>query len=64
MKKKYKGRDIRNDEGYTPEPDIFHDIQGHVPLLMNKSYANFMHDVGILGDKILKNKWNPLLLVI
>ena len=56
FEKKYAEKNIQNEEGYTPEPDIFHDIQGHVPLLMNKSYANFMHDVGILGDKILKNK--------
>ena len=53
---KYAGKDIQNDKGYTPEPDIFHDIQGHVPFLMNKAYADFMHEVGILGDKILKNK--------
>ena len=53
---KYVGIDIQNDEGYTPEPDIFHDIQGHVPFLMNKAYANFMHDVGVLGDEILKDE--------
>jgi phenylalanine-4-hydroxylase len=53
---KYAGTDIQNDKGYTPEPDIFHDIQGHVPFLMNKDYANFMGDIGILGDKILKDE--------
>ncbi|MEA1882633.1 MAG: hypothetical protein U9N31_09575 [Candidatus Marinimicrobia bacterium] len=50
---KYAHVDIQNDEGYTPEPDIFHDIQGHVPFLMNKAYADYMHDVGLLGDEIL-----------
>jgi len=53
---KYGNIEIANDAGYTPEPDIFHDIQGHIPFLMNKEYANFMHDVGILGDEILNDE--------
>ena len=53
---KYGNIEIANDAGYTPEPDIFHDIQGHIPFLMNKDYANFMHDVGILGDEILNDE--------
>ena len=53
---KYGHIKIANDAGYTPEPDIFHDIQGHIPFLMNKEYANFMHDVGILGDEILNDE--------
>tara|TARA_B100001250_G_scaffold407778_1_gene429102 strand:- start:1171 stop:2103 length:933 start_codon:yes stop_codon:yes gene_type:complete len=53
---KYAGIDIKNDDGYTPEPDIFHDIQGHVPFLMNKKYADFMWEIGVLGDKILKDQ--------
>ena len=56
FEEKYAGKNIRNDEGYTPEPDIFHDIQGHIPFLMNKAYADFMHDVGMLGDTILKDE--------
>ena len=56
FEEKYAGKDIQNDEGYTPEPDIFHDIQGHIPFLMNKDYADFMHDVGILGDTILRDE--------
>ena len=53
---KYAGIDIQNDEGYTPEPDIFHDIQGHVPFLMNKKYADFMWEIGVLGDEIIKDE--------
>ena len=53
---KYGHIKIANDAGYTPEPDIFHDIQGHIPFLMNKAYANFMHDIGILGDEILNDE--------
>lgn len=52
---KYAGVDIQNEEGYTPEPDIFHDIQAHVPFLMNKGYADFMHDIGKLGYEILED---------
>tara|TARA_X000001036_G_scaffold73880_1_gene65377 strand:- start:1617 stop:2549 length:933 start_codon:yes stop_codon:yes gene_type:complete len=51
--KKYSDRKIQNDQGYTPEPDIFHDIQAHVPFLMNKEYADFLADVGILGHEII-----------
>ena len=46
---KYLDQNIKNEDVYTPEPDIFHDIQGHVPFLMDEAYANFMHEVGILG---------------
>ena len=54
--KKYHNRDIQNDQGYTPEPDIFHDIQGHTPFLMNKEYADFLGDVGSLGHEIIIDK--------
>ena len=53
---KYAGIDIKNDDGDTPEPDIFHDIQGHVPFLMNKKYADFMWEIGVLGDEIIKDE--------
>ena len=55
---KYSGTDIKNNKGYTPEPDIFHDIQAHVPFLMNKDYAKFMWEIGILGDEIIKDHRN------
>ncbi len=56
FEEKYKGIDIKNEAGYTPEPDIFHDIQGHIPFLMNKKYADFMWEIGLLGDLILKDE--------
>ncbi len=34
---------------YLEEPDMFHDIFGHTPLLMNKEYANYMEQIGKLG---------------
>jgi phenylalanine-4-hydroxylase len=34
---------------YLQEPDIFHELFGHCPLLTNQAYANFMHDYGKLA---------------
>ena len=53
---KYSGTEIQNDEGYTPEPDIFHDVQAHVPFLMNKHYADFLVEMGVLGNEIIKDE--------
>jgi len=50
---KYVDRDIQNDKGYTPEPDIFHDVQAHVPFLMNWKYGDFLADIGALGHDII-----------
>ena len=53
---KYSDIIIQNESGYTPEPDIFHDVQGHVPFLMNKEYAQFMWEIGVLGYEIIKDE--------
>lgn len=44
---------------YLEEPDMFHDIFGHVPLLMNPDYAAFIERIGHLG---VRHKNNPTLL--
>jgi len=36
---------------YIEEPDIFHDVLGHVPLLVNSAYAMFLHNFGKLAMK-------------
>lgn len=36
---------------YLEEPDMFHDIMGHTPLLINQKYADFMQAFGALGVK-------------
>jgi len=41
---------------YLEEPDMFHDIFGHIPLLMNPEYAKFVQQFGQLGVKYGKNK--------
>lgn len=30
---------------YTPEPDVFHDLYGHLPFYANKDYANFSEEI-------------------
>jgi phenylalanine-4-hydroxylase len=41
---------------YLEEPDIFHDVFGHVPLLSNSSYADYMHEYGRAGEAAMANK--------
>src|SRR5690606_31885512 len=40
---------------YLEEPDMFHDIFGHIPLLFNSRYANFMERFGHLGLSCVDN---------
>jgi len=39
---------------YIEEPDVFHDIFGHVPLLVNPVFADYMEAYGKGGLKALK----------
>lgn len=39
----------REELEYTEEPDIFHEIFGHCPLLTNQSYADFMQMIAKLA---------------
>jgi phenylalanine-4-hydroxylase len=41
------------DMDYLQEPDVFHDIFGHVPLLANPVYADFMQAYGQGGNRAL-----------
>jgi phenylalanine-4-hydroxylase len=40
---------LKSQLDYLEEPDMFHDIFGHVPLLSLPMYSNFMHEFGKLG---------------
>lgn len=40
---------LKSQLDYLEEPDMFHDIFGHVPLLSRPTYSNFMHEFGKLG---------------
>lgn len=35
-----------DDLNYTPAPDVFHDLYGHLPLLADASYAKFAETFG------------------
>lgn len=41
----------RDELDYLVEPDIFHDFFGHVPLLTNPVFAEFMQAYGAAGPK-------------
>jgi phenylalanine-4-hydroxylase len=42
---------------YLPEPDMFHDVLGHVPLLSDPHFSDFFTAIGKLGVKYLDDKW-------
>jgi phenylalanine-4-hydroxylase len=46
----------REQLDYLEEPDIFHDVFGHVPLLTNAAYADYMAEYGRLGLKAIEAK--------
>jgi phenylalanine-4-hydroxylase len=52
------GRFIRKPEqvDYLQEPDVFHDLFGHVPLLSDPVFADYMQAYGLGGLKALKLK--------
>jgi len=43
----------RDQLDYLQEPDVFHDIFGHVPMLMNPVFADYMQAYGLGGLKAL-----------
>ena len=45
--------DVRTPEefDYVVEPDVFHDLYGHVPLLFNPVFADYMQAYGAGGLK-------------
>jgi phenylalanine-4-hydroxylase len=47
------GNFIRSPDqlGYLREPDVFHDVFGHVPLLAQPDWADFIQEMGKLGLK-------------
>lgn len=58
QKKFPAGNFIRTPEqmDYLEEPDIFHDVFGHIPLLTNPAYADYMHAYGLAGRDAIANK--------
>ncbi len=52
----------RHQLDYLEEPDMFHDTFGHLPLLANEKYADFVKQFAALGLKYLNNEKAILLL--
>lgn len=50
------GNFIRTREtfDYIQEPDVFHDVFGHVPMLTDPTYADYMLEYGKAGWKAMK----------
>ncbi len=44
----------RHQLDYLQEPDVFHDVFGHVPILMNPVFADYMQAYGEGGVKALR----------
>ncbi len=36
---------------YLEEPDMFHDVFGHIPLLSNPDFSKFAHEFGKIGQR-------------
>jgi len=44
-----------NSLDYLEEPDVFHDVFGHVPLLADPAVADFMALLGALGEEAIEH---------
>lgn len=51
---------IPEEFDYLEEPDVFHELYGHCPLLTDKSYADYMYEFGKLAfhapNKKIRNR--------
>lgn len=50
----------REELDYVKEPDIFHELFGHCPMLTNSIYAEFVHDYAVKVLSFPETEW-PLL---
>jgi phenylalanine-4-hydroxylase len=46
---------------YTPEPDIFHDVFGHLPMFWHPQYRDFVHHIGQLAPYLVTDQQLELL---
>lgn len=44
------------DLSYTPAPDVFHDLYGHLPFFVDPMYADFCQNFGICACKYLDDE--------
>jgi phenylalanine-4-hydroxylase len=45
----------RHQLDYLEEPDMFHDVFGHVPLLANQDFVNFLFEISKIGLEHIDN---------
>ena len=45
---------LREDFDYIKEPDVFHEIYGHCPILTNQSFADYVQEYGKLALSVDK----------
>lgn len=52
--------DIRSVEqiNYTPAPDIIHEAAGHLPIIADQDYAQYLNYIGRLGAKAFSSALN------
>jgi phenylalanine-4-hydroxylase len=51
----------REEIDYLVEPDVFHDIFGHVPLLFDPVFADYLQQYGLAGPKAIAHEAVPIL---
>lgn len=51
---------IKEELDYVKEPDIFHEVFGHCPMLTDSVYASFIHDFALKVLEFPESDW-PLL---
>ncbi len=42
---------------YLEEPDMFHDVFGHVPMLTNQHFVNFLQELSKIALRYIDNAW-------
>lgn len=47
---------------YLEEPDMFHDVFGHIPLLCQPEYSDFVHRFGQLGKTMIQDEEKLIML--
>lgn len=47
----------QDDVDYITEPDVFHEVFGHIPLLTNQYYADFVSDFAKIALRHPKEDW-------
>jgi len=47
----------RHQLDYLEEPDMFHDVFAHIPLLTNEAYVSFLQALSKLGQRWINDDW-------